>query len=70
MLPMSGVGPSHVIALMYIVLNATSTVTWQQIVQTEYHCQAHLHVTRDDTQGIIPDQPLDTTTRTGTDIAG
>ena len=29
----------------------------------------HLHITRDDPQGIMPDQPPDTT-RTGTDIAG
>ena len=36
----------------------------------EYHHQAHLHTTRDTTQGIMPDQLLDTTTGTGTYIAG
>ena len=37
----------------------------------EYHHQTHLHVTRDNThtQGITPDQLLNTT-RTGIDITG
>ena len=60
----------YIIALMYIVLNAMNMVTWQQTVQIEYDHQAHLHATRDNTQGIMPDQLLDTIPGTGTDIAG
>ena len=36
----------------------------------KYDPQAHLHATRDGTQGIILDQPLDTTTGIGTGIGG
>ena len=57
---------------MHVTLNAMNMVIYQQTVQIEYHHQACLHAVIDKTvtQGIIPDQLLDTITRTGTDIAG
>ena len=57
---------------MYDALNVMNIIIWQQTVQIGYHHQAHLHAIKDNTltQGIMPYQLLDTTTRTGTDLTG